>query len=190
MTFVKEKCDLKKTISELHNIGFKFQTDKCWIQPDGLSYLVHYDKFMSKKKYSKINFLEVGVRDGASLKTWHKYFVNHENIVGLDIDEHCEQFKDHKSISVIVSDATKPINDEKLLIGFDFILDDGSHFASDIIDTFNLLFHKLNKNGFYIVEDLDTVERISSPNEFSDLMKLINEHEAIFYPSTCIIRKT
>ena len=140
-------------------------------------------------KYSKINFLEVGVRDGASLKTWHEYFVNHESIIGLDIDKDCELFKNHKSISVIVSDATKPINDDKLLIGFDFILDDGSHFASDIIRTFHLLFNKLNKNGFYIIEDLDTVERISSPNQFSKLMKLLNKHEAIFYPATCMIRK-
>ena len=39
---------------------------------------------------------------------------------------------------------------------FDIIIDDGSHVSRHIINSFNILFDHLSKNGLYIVEDLQT----------------------------------
>ena len=39
---------------------------------------------------------------------------------------------------------------------FDIIIDDGSHFPKDVIKSFKLLFHSLDKNGLYFIEDTQT----------------------------------
>ena len=39
---------------------------------------------------------------------------------------------------------------------FDIIIDDGSHNPKDIISTFEILFHHLNENGIYVIEDTQT----------------------------------
>jgi hypothetical protein len=40
--------------------------------------------------------------------------------------------------------------------GIDIIIDDGSHLNEHIIETFKILFPKLNDNGVYVIEDLQT----------------------------------
>jgi hypothetical protein len=57
----------KKYYSELHEIGFKYGTDKCYINPDEKSYLHHYEDIMKDKRDREINLLEIGVRDGPCL---------------------------------------------------------------------------------------------------------------------------
>ena len=42
-------------------------------------------RFIRTIQSQKINFLEIGVFNGESMKLWHDYFVNAKNIVGIDI---------------------------------------------------------------------------------------------------------
>jgi RNA polymerase subunit RPABC4/transcription elongation factor Spt4 len=44
-------------------------------------------------------------------------------------------------------------NNEELTGGFDIIIDDGSHEFEDTCIFFENSIHKLNKNGYYIIED-------------------------------------
>lgn len=194
MGFVYYASILKKQKSVLHNIGFKYKTDKAYIHEDGLSYLVHYEKEM-KKNRNNIRFLEIGVRDGASLLTWNEYFSN-SKIVGIDIDETCNKLESYDNVQVIIGDGA---NNEILKIdelnnnNYDYILDDGSHYVKDIIKTFDILFSKLTLKGIYIIEDLDTVERISGRDEYEYMKKYLQEkakgYTITYYPRMLIISK-
>jgi len=193
MGFVEYASILKTTKSELHDMGFKNKTDKAYIHEDGLSYLVHYEKKM-KNNRNNIRFLEIGVRDGASLLTWNDYFIN-STIVGIDIDKGCNKLENYNNIRVIIGDGTKKeiFNNDELNKKFDYILDDGSHYVKDIIKTFDMLFDKLTSEGIYIIEDLDSVERISEKGEYDYMKKYLQEktdgYTITYYPRMLIISK-
>lgn len=172
MTFDSQKCELKGSQSELHSIGYRNRTDKTWIQPDGLSYLVYYERYMRERRLH-IRLLEIGVRDGASLKTWNEYFSD-SSFVGIDIDPSCNRLTEYQNIEVIVQDAKNPQLVEALRSGaqFDYIIDDGSHLYSDIVRCLELYFPLLKPDGTFIIEDLGTVDRMA-PGTISNLLGLI-----------------
>ena len=41
---------------------------------------------------------------------------------------------------------------------FDVIIDDGSHIINDQINSFNILKHRMNPNGIYIIEDVNNID--------------------------------
>lgn len=150
----------KKYHSELHEIGFKYGTDKCYINPDEKSYLHHYEDIMKDKCDREINLLEIGVRDGPCLKMFEEYFYNAKNIIGIDINKKCKNLENEK-IKIIIGDSNnletyKKIN-EITEENFDFIIDDGSHDINDIQFSFNNLFSKVKPSGYYIIEDLNNL---------------------------------
>jgi len=44
---------------------------------------------------------------------------------------------------------------------FDIIIDDGSHQLDHQLKSFNLLKHKMNKDGIYIIEDVDNLDSVT-----------------------------
>ena len=48
------------------------------------NYHLIYEPYLKNLKHKKLNILEIGVSDGASLKAWSDYFKN-SNIIGIDI---------------------------------------------------------------------------------------------------------
>ena len=48
------------------------------------SYLNLYEQLLCNKKYTAKNILEIGICTGGSIKLWKDYFVNAENVYGLD----------------------------------------------------------------------------------------------------------
>lgn len=119
-----------------------------------------YENFISKLKNKRLKILEIGVADGSSIKAWSEFFKK-SIIVGIDIKKidlkknslvkknikiYCGSQIDDYFLKQITSKYGK----------FDIIIDDGSHFPKDVIKTFNLLFSKLNKNGIYFIEDVQT----------------------------------
>jgi hypothetical protein len=96
-------------------------------------------------------------RPGASLYGWAEFFPN-ARIFGADID--ADILFNTERISTFYCDQTKPPiiknmwNDTELQENFDIIIDDGLHaFGANAI-FFEHSIHKLNPNGFYIVEDI------------------------------------
>ncbi len=119
-------------------------------------YVKHLNNF--KKKETKI--LEIGSFAGASAAAFSKYFEN-SKIYCLDVNISKFNFSS-KNIDVFGLD----INNKKSLYKviekinlktnsnfFDVIVDDGSHYLSDILNTLNNLFKYLKKGGYYIIED-------------------------------------
>lgn len=124
-----------------------------------------YDDAFLPFKNQPVNMLEIGVLRCESLKLWHDYFVNANNIVGVDIfnrvsfEESTSRLsgynvKLHRLNSVT---ATEKELDEfigKYPDKFDIIIDDGSHVHSDQLATYNNFKPFMKKGGLYIIEDL------------------------------------
>ena len=121
-------------------------------------YFPIYEETFEPFRRQPARILEIGVYKGFSIRMWREYFHPDSIIVGLDVDENCQQFKDEtRNLFVRIGhqeDAgfLQSVVDE--FGPFDLIIDDGSHVTSHMIDSFNFLFDKgLKDVGMYIVED-------------------------------------
>jgi hypothetical protein len=140
-----------ETVSQILD---KYNTDK---NSSHHNYGRQYEDVFRNFRDKNIKYLEIGVFNGGSIKSFREIFKHAECIVGIDINEDCKQYEDLDSnIHVEIGDAT----DHKFLQyitdrygNFDVILDDGSHNNVDVIKSFELLFPLLNDNGVYVVED-------------------------------------
>ena len=126
---------------KLQQIGNKHQTDKSRHTYKNITYLDIYEKFFKHKREAVKNFVEIGVLNGASLRTWKDYFPN-ANIFGIDIDPECKNLEEDR-IKIFIGDQNdddflKTIKTE--IPQIDILIDDGSHITRHQIKTFNYLF--------------------------------------------------
>lgn len=141
---------------ELVELGRIYKNDKVneYHSFSGKSYMDIYSMYFGPIKDAKITMLEIGIRDGSSLRIFRDYFKNGE-ILGLDIDPGTA-FKEHRITSYIGSqsspDIIKKIFEDNPLINI--VLDDGSHVNKLTIASFKLIFERLPKGSIYIIEDL------------------------------------
>jgi hypothetical protein len=121
------------------------------------SYIEFYEDYFLNKREQITSFLEIGIQGGVSMLLWKEYFLN-SKIYGIDIDfsRIHENIKQNTSLNLLNSDATKSSILDLLPIKFDVIIDDGEHSFSSQIASFSLLKDKLNKNGSYIIEDIQS----------------------------------
>ena len=174
--------DLNSTFSEVFNYHKGHYADK-W---EG--YLFIYDEIFLQWKSRAISLLEIGVDNGGSLEVFLKFFTNIKTIVGIDINEKCRniEFKDNR-IKVLIGDSTKKYskdNIKDISTQFDIVIDDGSHFSSDIIKNFINLVELVSHGGIYIIEDLccsywksyggGLSNKMSANNFFKKLIDIIN----------------
>ncbi len=145
----------------LDQIGLEFNTDKA---SSTHGYLAIYERFFDKLRYQKIIILEIGVFDGASLRTWEKYFPN-AKIVGADIDPSATRFAtDRIKIEILDQSNIQNLVDVGVKHGpFDIIIEDGSHLWEHQTITLKTLFPFVKKSGIYICEDLQTNYGIHIP---------------------------
>jgi hypothetical protein len=106
------------------------------------------------------NFLEVGIAnytsESSSVHSWHELYPN-ATIYAIDIvAEKMINNEFTKSFVVDQSDALQ-LNNFVDSVGakFDIIIDDGSHVFDHAVLTFQFLFKLLNKDGIYIIEDVE-----------------------------------
>lgn len=140
-----------KALSELAK---KFNTDKGVGFHD---YTEVYDDYFDKLKDQPLNFLEIGVFKGESLKLWEAYFKN-ANVIGLDINPDCKQYAGGRRKVYIGSQTDDVVlyTIAKENTSLSIIIDDGSHNWSHQIKTFNSAFPLLKPGGLYFIEDLHT----------------------------------
>ena len=94
---------------------------------------------------------------GASLRVWRDYFPN-AFIYGADIDKNV-LFSEERIKTFYIDQLNiklfgilfKEVDEDE----FDIIIDDGLHSFEAITNTFEGSYGKLNKNGIYIIEDVD-----------------------------------
>jgi hypothetical protein len=112
-------------------------------------------------RHRPIRMLEIGVCRGGSLQMWRQWFHPDSVIVGIDIEQSCQQYEDTtRNIFVRIGDQSDPVFLQDLAAQFgpfDLILDDGGHTTSQMMASFNGLFHTaLAAGGIYLVEDTHT----------------------------------
>jgi hypothetical protein len=140
-----------ETYAQIHNAQQGKSSDK-WE-----SYLPVYERLFRSFRGEPIAVLEVGVQNGGSLEVLAKYFAAATQIIGCDIDPQCGNLKfEDPRISVITGDINSP--EVLLRVGsqtksIDVFIDDGSHFAADIVDTFVKYFPLVTPGGVYLIED-------------------------------------
>jgi hypothetical protein len=139
-------------------LGMAQGTDKH--DPDhtfaGVSYLDVYEQYLLPRQNERIALLEIGVKDGASLRMWKSFFPR-ADIFGIDIDPRCKTFEQER-----IRIATGSQEDAQFLARcfgdhprFHVIIDDGSHINRMTLASFQYLFqHRLQSGGMYIIEDL------------------------------------
>jgi hypothetical protein len=138
-------------MNNLNDIAIKYGTDKSSEIHD---YCVKYEKYFNFNQNDKLKILEIGVLYDASLKTWSEFYPN-SLIVGIDIDENCKIYESENiKIEIGSQEDEKFLNNVIEKYGeFDLIIDDGSHYQSHMIKSFEILFPCVKKNGLYVVED-------------------------------------
>lgn len=130
----------------LQQIGEKFATDKATFH----KYCDFYEAHLPGREF-KGRLLEIGVKDGASLRMWREYYPSAE-IVGIDINKPLEI----EGCTVLQMDQTD-VYALRELGKFDIIIDDGSHMTLHQQISFQYLFnHGLKRGGIYIIEDVHT----------------------------------
>ncbi|HEY3834783.1 MAG TPA: class I SAM-dependent methyltransferase [Acidimicrobiia bacterium] len=117
-------------------------------------YVDHYERHLGPLRHHVMSVLEIGIYRGASLQMWRDYFPNAQ-VYGLDIN-------DVKVMGERIHVVRGDQSDDELLarireLGpFDVIIDDGSHFGTDVHATFAGLFDSLQADGMYVIEDMHT----------------------------------
>jgi len=130
------------------------------IQDQGHGFSEFYAQNLKHLRKKEIKILEIGSYSGASAAAFVKYFTN-SSVYCFDINISKFVFSS-KNIHVYGLDVNnqnelektlKKINFESNSNFFDIIIDDGSHYLSDILFSLNILFQYVKKGGIYVIED-------------------------------------
>ena len=173
----KTNLDNKKiNLSSLNELFNHFGTDKGTkvINPYykgakdiiGHGYAKFYEEHLKYYKDKDLSLLEIGTWKGGSAASFF-YYLKKARIFCLDINFKFEFSAKRIEFFNCNTNLNKDIKKlDKFLIkkqckNFDIIIDDGSHLADDIIESFQKLYPKLNKDGIYVIEDLKTCNNIS-----------------------------
>ena len=134
------------------------------------NYTVLYDKLFEGIRYNDLRIFELGIgtnnvalpsnmgpngTPGASLRGWKEYFPN-SLVFGADIDSDILFSEDR--IQTFYCDQTNPCSISQMWgtipENFDIMIDDGLHKYDANVTFFENSIYKLNRGGFYIIEDV------------------------------------
>lgn len=139
-----------KSLDQIFN---EMITDKGSHWGDKHNYAAVYSALFAPLRTANIKLLEIGIYDGASLKSWHEYFTN-AIIHSAEIDPRHDSkfFENMPRIKIYHGDATDPALIAET--GFTVIIDDANHALETQVRLIEALWDKLESGGFYIIEDL------------------------------------
>lgn len=147
-------------VSELDQIGWETGTDK---SARGHNYLAFYERMLADMRSRPIRFLEIGVGDGASLRMWKRWFPMAQ-VIGFDINQEKRALMEDR-ITVEIGDQGNE-DDLRRLIGkyqsFDIINDDGGHEGQQQLLSLKMLFPRLNRPGYYVLEDIGAGQTVDA----------------------------
>jgi len=147
----------------LDEIAIKHGTDKATTHPvKGHGYAPHYARFFDELRNSPIKFLEIGVGGGESIRTWLEYFPN-ASIFGVDNVVNTNPWNTPKSgihgrYTFVSGDQSDETMWKCLTADYgtdwDIIIDDGGHYADQVITSYKFLWKHVRSGGLYCIEDL------------------------------------
>jgi len=114
-----------------------------------------YENFFSEMKDRPITLVEIGVAEGASMKTWSEYFTK-GRIIGIDCctDWLPDPGEDITILECNVNNGSRLAECCEEIESADIVIDDGSHIAVEQLDAFRKLWEIVKPGGWYVVEDL------------------------------------
>ncbi|WP_339628326.1 CmcI family methyltransferase [uncultured Pseudomonas sp.] len=123
-----------------------------------IHYFDIYERHFSRFRNKAPVMIEIGVFGGGSLAMWRDFFGPDSTIIGIDINPEC---KAHEAdgIEIFIGSQDDPALIEQILQKYpnvDIVLDDGSHIMEHMVASFELIYHRLNPKGVYMVEDTHT----------------------------------
>jgi hypothetical protein len=139
----------------------------------GHSYIPHvYDELFLPFKDKKTSILEIGIREGDSIRLWHEYFSN-AKIYGID-NNASNRFRDVvlDRVQIIFGDAYDGKTTSTIKSKYSIVIDDGSHRIEDMKKCIQIYYPKLIKNGILILEDIQKFEWINEIEQFCNEMKI------------------
>lgn len=151
-----------------------FNTDKS----TGHSYIPHlYDELFLPFKDKKTNILEIGTREGDSLRLWQKYFAN-AKIYGID-NGTSGKFKnfDLDRVEIIFGDGYDKKTTSHIKSKYSVIIDDGSHKLDDMKKCIEIYYKKLAKGGIIILEDIQDFKWVDEIKKFSSELGITSVKE-------------
>ena len=89
---------------------------------------------------------------------WKNYFGPDARIYGVDINPHCKQLEEEQ-IEIFIGDQADKEFLKSLVEAIpriDILIDDGGHTMKEQINTYEVLFPHIDKEGIYVCEDLHT----------------------------------
>ena len=117
-----------------------------------------YERHFKKYKGRDIVLLEIGVSHGGSLQMWSDYFGDNTQIYAIDNDPRCKEFEKN-NIKIFIgsqSDQNFLVQVKDNIPKVDILIDDGGHFMSQQIISFEVLFDHIQDDGVYLCEDTHT----------------------------------
>jgi hypothetical protein len=151
--------DKRKHRQSMTVIGLNAGTDKVFWH----GYQKHYKRSIETYRNRPVRLLEIGLRDGASLELWSKYFHPDSEIFGIDfgsIDQNCSPCNIHGALCFHGDQENVTFLNlvlERSGGNFDIIIDDGGHGYGQQMSSFSVLFDKgLKPGGLYFIEDIET----------------------------------
>lgn len=150
-------------MNTLDELFAQFGSDKSTVHPNAHGYAKHYEAAFASIKNEPVRVLEIGVGSGASVKAWLDWFPK-ASVFGVDKNYGTNEW-DTTDTRVNPRYTFTPGDQSsqdfwKLFIiqygsGWDIIVDDGGHYADQVITSFNCLWPHVKSGGFYAIEDLN-----------------------------------
>lgn len=123
-----------------------------------LHYFDIYERHFSRFRNKKMVIIEIGVFGGGSLAMWKEFFGKECQVIGIDINPECK-IHEAEGIEIFIGSQDDPALIDQIFKKYpkiDIVLDDGSHIMHHMISSFELMYHRLQPNGIYMVEDTHT----------------------------------
>ena len=123
-----------------------------------------YEMFLRGFRDQPVKLLEIGIggdwnnpsSGGGSLRMWREYFQRGQ-IYAVDVFDKSPHNADRIHVRQGSQDDANFLRSVAAeMAEIDIIIDDGSHFSSHVIKSFETLFPYLKSGGIYIVEDIAT----------------------------------
>jgi hypothetical protein len=126
-------------------IGLRHGTNKSSAEHD---YLRFYEAILGHLAVERL--LELGVYEGASLRTWREIWPQAE-IIGVDLNE-TQDVPGTRIVRANCTDARR-MDSPDVAGPFDVIIDDASHMLDEIVASLRIFGPRLGQGGIYIIED-------------------------------------
>jgi hypothetical protein len=153
-------------LKTLDQIAVECETDKAsvfsrtYAKPK--NYCVHYERLFAPLRMDPLKLIEIGAAGGESIRMWLEYFPMAQ-VWGIDIVENTNPYntavaKTNPRYTFIHADQSDPVMWACLAsdtgAAWDIVIDDGSHFSKDIINSFEAGWQFMRSGGYWAIEDL------------------------------------